>query len=554
MTRKNRLMPREERPEDQVNGSTSPARPQDHPPPESEPKKKAAAMARPLPAYKPFPVAELPRPLALFVAEGAAALGCDPAMVALPGIAVCGSLIGNTRTTRLKNSWEEPCIFWTCVIADSGTLKSPAHDAAVRSLHRLQKRLKAQHDARMAEYQTLHEQWKERKNRDPANAGPEPEKPILSRVVCGDTTVERLGELLEENPRGLLCARDELACWFGSFVRYKSRGAASDLPIWLEFHRAGTAIIDRKASGKPTQFIDHAAVSVCGTTQPRILAKTMRGDFLASGLIARLLLAMPTKTRKQWRDVDIDPATADDYEQLLESLSHLDFGANGSGERVPMSLDLDTEARQAWIDFYDSFAAEQDAAEGDFAAALSKLEGYAARFTLLHHVVERVAAGLDDRVPIGVDSVKAGINLARWFAGEAQRIYAIFGETEKQREPRPLVEWIMERGGETTVKELHDNKRSRYPTADGARATLDELHSSGFGEWISVASGPRGGRPSERFRLFTRETAPAKPPDDTRNHRGSVEKTHNEEVSRFRGSAGAQSKIGETYREPGEEG
>lgn len=275
--------------------------------------------ARPvaLPPYKPFPVAVLPRSLAAFVGKGAAALGCDAAMVALPAIAACGAIIGNTRTVRLKNKWREPSVFWTCVVADSGTLKSPALDLAVNPLHNLQKCLRVEHAARLTEYLALHEEWKARKGRDAASAGPEPEKPILPRVVCSDTTIERLGELLSENTRGILNARDEQAGWFGSFARYKSKGGASDLPAWLEFFRAGPVTIDRKTSEKKTLFIDRAAVSVTGTIQPGILAKLVQGDFLDSGLIARLLLAMPPKARKQWRETDLDSATADAYEQLL---------------------------------------------------------------------------------------------------------------------------------------------------------------------------------------------------------------------------------------------
>lgn len=90
-------MPREPGAEGQRNGSTRPA-------PESKPRGKTAVIAKPLPSYVAFPLDALPRPLAGFVAEAAAALGCDPAMVVLPMIAVCGSLIGNTRTIRLKRS------------------------------------------------------------------------------------------------------------------------------------------------------------------------------------------------------------------------------------------------------------------------------------------------------------------------------------------------------------------------------------------------------------------------------------------------------------------
>lgn len=536
------------------NGAARPARSQDRAPPEAKPSGKPAAVVRPLLSYAAFPLDALPRPLAGFVAEAAAALGCDPSMVALPAIAVAGSLIGNTRTIRLKSSWQEPCIFWTCIVADSGTLKSPAHDTAVRPLHRLQKRLKTDHAARMAEYQTAHEEWKSRKARDAANAGPEPEKPILPRVVCSDITLERLGELLEQNPRGILCARDELAGWFGSFSRYKGKAGASDLPAWLEMHCAGPLTIDRKTSEKKVLFIDRAAVSVSGTIQPGILAKAVRGDFLDSGFIARILLAMPPKARKEWQDVDIDPATVDAYGQLIESLYQLDFGTDGNGERVPVSLDLDGEARQAWIDFYNTFGTEQADADGERAAALSKLEGYAARFALLHHICERIGAGLDERVSIGAESIAAGIKLARWFANEAERIYAMFGETEKQRETRRLIEWIMGRGGEATVRNVQDNLRSRYPTAEAARAALDELAAAGIGEWVPGTSGPQGGRPLNLFRLCARKTGFAGGFAGAADMQKHLENKANGRVSRFCGFAGAEPNNRETFREPGEEG
>ena len=51
----------------------------------------------------------------------------------------------------------------------------------------------------------------ERKN-DP----PPSEPPSAQRFIVGDATVEALIPLLQDNPRGLLLARDELNGWFGS--------------------------------------------------------------------------------------------------------------------------------------------------------------------------------------------------------------------------------------------------------------------------------------------------------------------------------------------------
>jgi hypothetical protein len=437
-------------------------------------------------------------------------------MVALPVIAVCGSLIGNTRTVRLKNKWREPAVFWTCVIADSGTLKSPALDLAIDPLHRLQQRLRTEHAGQLTKYLAGLEQWKARKGKDGSTAGPEPEKPILPRVVCNDTTIERLAELLDENPRGLLLARDELAGWFGSFARYKGKGGGSDLTDWLSMHRANPVTIDRKTTERKSMFIPRAAVSVAGTIQPAILAKAVRGDFLDSGLVARLLLCLPPKVRKRWRDDDLDETTADAYERLLGSLYRLEFATTGKGERVPVALCLDAEARRKWIHFYNVFGGEQHEAEGDRAAALAKLEGYAARLALLHHVIECVGAGQDDRVPIRSESIEAGIRLARWFVREAERVYQTFGESGEQRETRRLTEFIQARGGTVTARELQRANARKYPTAGAADLALDALAGAGLGEW-STSTPDRGGRPSRVFQLAgaTATVDPAPMPSTT---------------------------------------
>ncbi len=57
----------------------------------------------------------------------------------------------------------------------------------------------------------------------------------------------------------------------------------------------------------------------------------------------------------------------------------------------------------------------QAEAEGDLAATFAKIEGYAARFTLVHHVVTYASRGKSDLCPIEAKSVEAGIMLADWF-------------------------------------------------------------------------------------------------------------------------------------------
>lgn len=323
---------------------------------------------QPLPTYQTFPVDLLPSALGQFVSQGALSLGCDPAFVALPALSAAASLIGNTRTIRLKGSWKEPCVVWTAVVADSGTLKSPAHLMALRPIFDRQRTL----CARFKESIERYEQEMARIKKEPGKPPP-PKLPRLGRVVCGDTTIEKLAEILEDNPRGLLVARDELHGWFGSFARYRSKGAGTDLPHWLEFHRAGNLLQDRKGGERREIFVDRAAVSVTGGIQPGVLAKILVPEFLESGLAARMLMAMPTKLPKRWIEAEIDHEIAEAYHVALDRLGDLEFDACTEGTE-PVALPLSPEAKQAWVKFYDDWGTEQASVDAELAASFSKLE------------------------------------------------------------------------------------------------------------------------------------------------------------------------------------
>jgi hypothetical protein len=322
--------------------------------------------------------------------------------------------------------------------------------------------------------------------------GEPPDEPVLRRVVCGDTTIEKLIEILEDNPRGILVARDELAGWLGSFTRYKQKGS-TDLPNWLELHRAGTVAIDRKTGERRLVYVTGAAASVTGGIQPGVLTRALTQEFLDAGLAARILLAMPTRRPKRWSEVEVAPETERDYQDLLDALLTLTHERDAQGEHAPHVLRLSPEAKQVWVAFFNDWAREQAAAEGEVAAALSKLEGYAARLALLHHVVTCIATGADDRAPVGPASVEAGVTLCRWFAAEARRIYSTLTESEEARDARHLIEHIRAREGRITARELQRANSRKYPTADAAEAALDALVQAGLAQWVDGDPSPRGG-------------------------------------------------------------
>jgi hypothetical protein len=432
---------------------------------------------QPLPPYRPFPVKALPESVAAYVGLAAQALGCDPAFVALPALSALAAMIGTSRTIRLKSTWTEPSVVWSAIIGESGTLKSPALDLAVGFLPTLQEELRRHSPA--------------------------------CRVLCADVTIERLAEILEDNPRGVLLARDELNGWLGSFIRYKGKAGGSDLPHWLELHRAGPVFVDRKTGTRRELSVPRAAVSVTGGIQPAVLARALTADHQDSGLLARLLLAMPPRLPKRWSDAEVSSEVRAAYELLLRRLHQLHPLRDEQGRPSPLALELTPDARAAWIDFYVSWACAQAGATGELAAAYAKLEGYAARLALVHHVASCAARGEEATSTVAAVSILAGVELVRWLAAEACRVYVVLAETEEQRQMRSLVEWISRRRGRTSVRDLQKSNSRRYPTAAHAESALQALVADGLGSWHDRLASDRGGHPTRDFVLT------GQPPSDT---------------------------------------
>ncbi len=460
--------------------------------------------------WRPFPIENFPPVIRNFVTEAATAMGCDPAMIAMPALAAITSAIGTTRTIRLKRSWDEHAIGWFGVVAKSGTLKSPAHELAMRPVRRAQQKQFDEYDEALAKYQEAKKAREGTQSRKAARGAvpfesidedDPPERPACIRYVVSDVTIEALAPILEANPRGVLCERDEIDGWFAGHNQYKA-GKGSDRANWLQLHRAGTITIDRKTGERRTIHVPLAAASLCGTIQPGTLRRALTADQYDSGLSARLLLVMPPTRRKQWTDADLSKQTEDRYADLFARLHVLEHGATDDGKPVPIAVSMSVDAKAQWVSFYNEFAASQSEAGDDLAAAFAKLEGYAARFALVHHFVRWATETGFDAQAIGPESIDFGITLARWFAHETERVYMALGRTEtsEQQQRRELIEFIRSRRGLVTARVLQRGGPC-FSTAAEARAALDDLVARGIGVWESPKPSAKGGHPTTRFRL-----------------------------------------------------
>jgi hypothetical protein len=112
--------------------------------------------------------------------------------------------------------------------------------------------------------------------------------PHIPRLMVSDATIERLGAILAQQPRGTLQMRDELAGWLEGMQRYA--GGGTDRPFWLEAFGGRGFTVERM--GREPLTIDRLSIGVLGGIQPdRLKSLLFKSD--DDGLLARFLPIWP---------------------------------------------------------------------------------------------------------------------------------------------------------------------------------------------------------------------------------------------------------------------
>jgi hypothetical protein len=319
-----------------------------------------------------------------------------------------------------------------------------------------------------------------------------------------DMTFEAFGDALHGNPHGVLVKKDELSHWIASFDQYRAGKGGADVSRWLSLHTGVFFGLDRRTDKRRFR-IYNPRVCITGGIQPGVLRRVLTPDFFERGLPARFLFAAPPTRQDKWTEATIPEKVKAALSVLFGQLWLLQPDRDSDIQR-PALLNLDADAKDQYVAYYNATGAA--ALEGDEReeAAWSKLSGYAARLAL----VGQLARGPDSKTVTG-SVMAAACDLARWCGHEAIRIYATFSETREQREQRKLGEFIESRGGSVTVREVMTYYRPLKNQKEEVERTLSALVQIGLGEWVQQGTGPTGGRPTRKFRSL-QVSASAQPP------------------------------------------
>ena len=440
--------------------------------------------------FEPFPVDLLPEVLQRFVTEAAAAIGCDPTMAVMPALAVCAAAIGTSRSLMIKHGWFVPSVLWTVVIGESGSQKSPPFRMATEPLKIRQSADADRHNGELQQYGDDLADYKrdlKRWERNQEGDAPErPQKPVRNRCILSDITIEALARILQENPRGVLTARDELSGWLASFDKYgKGGSASSDVQRWLEIYNTESITIDRKTGDDQFVHVKRPAVSITGGIQPDILSKCLTDEHKSNGLQSRLLMAYPPRQAKRWRDDEVSDAVVRTYHDAVGELFTLKPSTGDDGNESPALLRLTDHARSVFKAFVNSHGDEQNGLHGHLASQWSKLEEIPARLAIILHCVRQVTTGVEDHFEVDDRTMTAAVAITEWFKTECLRINRLLVEPVEAREAQHLIDWIRSRGGSITARELHRNRRD-IESSDEAETMLIYLASINAGTWDDI--------------------------------------------------------------------
>jgi hypothetical protein len=400
-----------------------------------------------LPPVAPFDPFLLPAVVRPWVCDIAERMQCPADYVAVAAMVALATVAGRQVAIRPKrqDDWTVVPNLWGAVVGRPGVLKSPALAEALRPLHVLEGSARDEHEeaARRHEAEKLVTKARAKtldkaieaavKRGDDTDAmnlamaatEGDDDAPVRRRYVTNDTTVEKLGEILAGNPRGVLIFRDELVGFLASLEREGREGSrAFFLEAWN-----GTSSFTFDRIGRGTIDIPAACVSILGGIQPgplvEYLAGALRGGGGDDGLLQRYQLLVWPDAPRDWRNVDRWPDTParSAVRELFARLDHLDparIGATVEDGAMPF-LRFDPAAQSIFDDWRSALErrlrADQD--HPAFEAHLSKYRSLMPSLALLSHLADGEACG-----PVPEAAALRAIAWCDYLETHARRLYS----------------------------------------------------------------------------------------------------------------------------------
>ncbi|MFC1634557.1 YfjI family protein [Planctomycetota bacterium] len=433
-------------------------------PDEVESIKSADLLSAELGGCLAFPLEAIPNVLHPLILEGAEAMQCPSDYIGVPLLTACGAAVGRTHVVEIKPGWRESTALWTAVVGGTGTTKTPPHDLTMRGLHEIQTEWLEEFKQKYATYKQDEEGGTE---------------PTLKRILASDTTVEALGVVMRDNPRGIILARDEMSGWMNSMNQYKG-GRGSDYQFFLSAWSGCPWQIDRKNLTVPI-IIPHTYLAVSGTVTPAVLTKLLNEERQTDGFAARLLISYPPEVDEQWTDKGISESTIRPVVELQKRLSRLGFQRGKQNE--PNVIQFSEKGREAFREVMEEHLGQLTRYElsEPLAAYWPKMKGYTARLSLIIHLI-RLHSGKTSSKEISSYSVYMAAALIDYFKAHTLKFYGNRLQIQTNALHERIIQWA-KRHEKREIAPRDIIAARIISNADTTRIVLDQMALKNLGKW-----------------------------------------------------------------------
>ncbi len=448
---------------------------------------------------------------------------------AVGAIVVAGAMVGRQLgiyPRRHDDSWVVVPNLWGAIVGRPSIGKTPPLRECMKPMDRLVAKAEEQYEADLMEFETTKfvaeamEAARKESMKKAAKEGKSGEverlaaemsaktlPPVKRRYKTNDATVEKLGELLIENPNGLLNFRDELVGWLRAMDK---AGHESDRAFWLEAY-VGTGGHEVDRIGRGSRHIPALCMSVLGGIQPGPLESYVydamnEGGARDDGLLQRFQLIVWPNRPDVYKLVDRAPSVEAKYAAfaVYERLAAIDISAIGpsivdSDAREIPAIHFSEEAQRMFDEW--QTALKNRLLVGDMSAPLEahlgKQDVLVAKLALLCHLIDSPK----DQCGVSLNSTLRAIAWAEYLETHAKRLYA-FAENPEITRARALLDRI-EAGDvpddECTQRDVYRKQWTRLRTVEEVADAVQAL--TAFG-WVRLEHRENGnGRPSDVLRI-----------------------------------------------------